>query len=522
MTDSFDDDSDFWDRRHDEPTIRLPSLRCRSVDRTRAHGVVSRGERSSSRSRSSRVGRGEAAAPYDHTDEQQTIWVEPRLDRATRRLGALAGVDPRLLSVGAIALAAVLAVPLFAAFDGSGDRPEAMRSIAAATTTTLAPATTVAVATTEAGDTDDEADVAAAVDESAGANVAGASSGTATPSPESGDGDGGSPAADVLSAPAVRSAAQCGNPYEVQLGDYWLLLADAVGASLDELLDYNEASVETPLFPGSIVCLPLGASIAATTTAPAASSTSAPASSLAPATANASASSGAPATAGASATAATGDSTSAPAPESTEQSGPACANSYEVRSGDFWLRLANAAGTRLDDLLDLNGATVDTALYPGSIVCLPAGATVSSGGTGTPASSEPATQVPATTRPTTTRATTTEPATTEPATTAETRPPVSVPDGGAVEAMIRDVWADDAEEMALRIAWRESNYRSDVTSGTGCCVGVFQIHWEAHRGWLADLGITERSQLFDARTNVTAAYVLYQRNGWSPWPATYG
>ena len=84
--------------------------------------------------------------------------------------------------------------------------------------------------------------------------------------------------------------------------------------------------------------------------------------------------------------------------------------------------------------------------------------------------------------------------------------------------MIRDIWPDDLEDQALRIAWRESNYRPDVTSSSGCCVGVFQLNWDSHQGWMAALGITSRSQLFDARTNIEAAYALYQRSGgWGPW-----
>jgi len=44
------------------------------------------------------------------------------------------------------------------------------------------------------------------------------------------------------------------------------------------------------------------------------------------------------------------------------------------------------------------------------------------------------------------------------------------------------------------------------------------MHWEAHRSWLDDMGVTSRDQLFDARTNIEAAYALYQRNGgWGPW-----
>ena len=72
------------------------------------------------------------------------------------------------------------------------------------------------------------------------------------------------------------------------------------------------------------------------------------------------------------------------------------------------------------------------------------------------------------------------------------------------------------EDEAVRIAWRESNHIATVENW--CCLGLFQIYWNVHRGWLAGIGVTDRNQLFDARTNARAAYALYQRaGGWRPW-----
>jgi soluble lytic murein transglycosylase-like protein len=88
-----------------------------------------------------------------------------------------------------------------------------------------------------------------------------------------------------------------------------------------------------------------------------------------------------------------------------------------------------------------------------------------------------------------------------------------------VEQIIRDVWPDDLEDRALTIAWRESRYRPDVTSSTGCCRGVFQLH-QVHLSWMRAYGVTSVNQLFDAETNIRMALVLFQRSGWGPWAAT--
>lgn len=89
------------------------------------------------------------------------------------------------------------------------------------------------------------------------------------------------------------------------------------------------------------------------------------------------------------------------------------------------------------------------------------------------------------------------------------------------EQIIRDVWPDELENWAVKIAYRESRLTPGVRNS--CCFGLFQIYWTVHRGWLADMGITSADQLFDARTNAEAALALYYRaeqaygNGRQPW-----
>jgi hypothetical protein len=205
----------------------------------------------------------------------------------------------------------------------------------------------------------------------------------------------------------------------------------------------------------------------------------------------------------------------AAADESAEVIAPACQLSYTVAAGDYWIRVADAAGISLAKLLQANLATVDTPLYPDDDICLPNGATLPSPPTTTsaPPATAPTTAAPTTTAPpTTTKAT---PSTTVAPTTA---PPVVAPPPapGEVEDIIREEWPDELEGKALAIAWRESGYRADARNW--CCYGLFQIHWSAHTSWLDDHGVTSPTQLLDARTNARVAYALYQRSGgWGPW-----
>jgi LysM repeat protein len=175
------------------------------------------------------------------------------------------------------------------------------------------------------------------------------------------------------------------------------------------------------------------------------------------------------------------------APGATGKS-PSCSASYTVKAGDSWTLIAAKAQVKVSALYAANGASAQTPLYPGRSVCLPAGA------------------APAPT------ATTAPPTTPAPTTTV----PQKTYTKAEVESIIRAVWPDDLEDKALAIAWRESNHKPGVRNW--CCFGLFQMHWNAHKKWLATIGVTESSQLFDPLVNANAALTLYYRaGGWGPW-----
>ena len=233
MSNYFDDDA-FWDGPSIDPdrTSQIERVRGRSVERTRTHHVVERDDR------------------LEPLDDGASMWIEPSPPLASR-LGPLSSVDPRVLSIGAVALAVVLAVPLFSALGnkGSGDELRAVDQESTTTASTVAtPVTTAAdvVVVTGAVDADlsgdtDSGDSAAASEEQAADD-------------DSAGDDTAAPAAQALSA-----SPDCANQYTAAAGDYWLRIAEGSGASLDSLLDVNEATAETPIYPGSTVCLPDGA-----------------------------------------------------------------------------------------------------------------------------------------------------------------------------------------------------------------------------------------------------------------------
>ena len=176
---------------------------------------------------------------------------------------------------------------------------------------------------------------------------------------------------------------------------------------------------------------------------------------------------------------------------------PPCPQRFEVRAGDSWFGLSAATGVSVERLLVLNGARLTTVLMPGRTLCVPADA-----------------RRPA---PTTTTSTTVARARTTPDPTPTTTlvvPPRSSTDD--VLRMIREVWPPVLHNEAILIAQRESRLVSNVRNS--CCWGLFQIHFEAHRRWLATLGVTQPVQLLDAATNIRVAWALYQRSGgWGPW-----
>jgi hypothetical protein len=482
MSNYFDDDDGFWDESAFDPdrTSQLERTRRHAVERTRTHHVVRREE------------------PFEQLDDGSTMWLEPT-PQIARRLGPLGAIDPRVLSIGAVVLAAVLAVPLFGALGGGGNGDE-LRAIDEQSTTTVS---TIAPSTTSAADV---VVVTAAVDTGNSGDTGASVAAVTTPAPPDAPDDAtatdeaADEAAEAPEEPrALRRDPDCTNQYTAAAGDFWVRIADGVDTSLDSLLEVNEATADTPIYPGSTICLPDGAAAPIGFAAPDHDATSGGAVALATSPAQ-------------------------------------CANPYETAGGDYWLRLADAADIDLDALLELNGATADTPLYPGSIVCLPIGASGPTPTTATPSTAAPTTS-PASTADVTTEPATTEPATTEPATTeppttvdattppATTEAPTTVPPAppapGEIEQIIRAAWPDDLEEQALRIAWRESNFNPRAQSS--CCSGLFQIYYDVHAGWLADMGVHSVEDLYDPHLNAAAAYALYQRSGgWGPWASTAG
>lgn len=210
------------------------------------------------------------------------------------------------------------------------------------------------------------------------------------------------------------------------------------------------------------------------------------------------------------------------APTTTE---PACSGEYEVAAGDYWIGIADRAGVSTEELMGANGASSETPIYPGTTICLPVGAsqpgpppttsttTEAATTTTTKAPATSTTKAPTTTAPPKATTTTTKaPATTAPAKT-YTRDEVTF--------IIASVFPADQLDTALAIAQRESNLKPGVRNY--CCYGLFQIHWNAHKSWLAGMGITSPEQLYDPLVNAQAAYALYQRSGgWGPWGGVPG
>lgn len=190
-----------------------------------------------------------------------------------------------------------------------------------------------------------------------------------------------------------------------------------------------------------------------------------------------------------------------------------CAKEYEVVTGDYWILIAKKVSLSLDEVLAANNATTKTAIYPGATVCLPSNA------------SSPTTAAPATTAapPTTAKATTTTvkvTTTTVKKATTTTTPAAAAPKASytraEVEAIIRQVWPDDLEDEAVRIATRESNLNPGVRNF--CCFGLFQIYFNVHKTWLAQMGVTSADQLYNPLTNAYVAYAMYLKaGGWGPW-----
>lgn len=173
---------------------------------------------------------------------------------------------------------------------------------------------------------------------------------------------------------------------------------------------------------------------------------------------------------------------------------PQCGAKFSVQLGDSWSLLADYAGVGTRELLQVNRANARTVIVPGDELCVPSGARMR----------RPAPVV-----------------TTQPARQASSPKPVVVVAAKRFTVaqstqIIRDVFPDALEKRALEIVQRETH--TNAAAYNFCCYGLFQIHFQAHKSWLATLGVTNPSQLLDAGTNARAAMTLYKRsNSWAAW-----
>jgi hypothetical protein len=173
---------------------------------------------------------------------------------------------------------------------------------------------------------------------------------------------------------------------------------------------------------------------------------------------------------------------------------PQCGAKFNVQLGDSWSLLADYAGVGTRELLQVNKANARTVIVPGDELCVPSGARMR----------RPAPVV-----------------TTQPARQAASPKPVVVVAAKRFTVaqstqIIRDVFPDALEKRALELAQRETH--TNAAAYNFCCYGLFQIHFQAHKSWLATIGVTNPSQLLDAGTNARAALTLYKRsNSWAAW-----
>jgi hypothetical protein len=85
---------------------------------------------------------------------------------------------------------------------------------------------------------------------------------------------------------------------------------------------------------------------------------------------------------------------------------------------------------------------------------------------------------------------------------------------GEVEAIIREIFPDEAEPMAMLVAKRESNFQPTAQNRSGAR-GVYQI-MPLHANLIASLGFTWE-QMREARPNIVVAHALWLRSSWGPW-----
>lgn len=127
--------------------------------------------------------------------------------------------------------------------------------------------------------------------------------------------------------------------YTVKKGDYFLLIANALGVSVSDLLAVNNLKKTTVIHPGMQLIVPAGGVVP-----------------------------------------------SRPSTPSTPASTPATSGTlYTVKKGDYFLRIATALGVSMSDLLAVNNLKKTSVIYAGMKLKVPVGGTVPTVDTGSSA-----------------------------------------------------------------------------------------------------------------------------------------
>ena len=133
-----------------------------------------------------------------------------------------------------------------------------------------------------------------------------------------------------------------GGTYTVVSGDGLYAIARKTGTSIDDLLSLNGLSLNSTIYPGQVLTLSANSETSAQeeTTSTEESSSS------------------------------TQETTSEESAASSEQ--PATGGTYTIVSGDGLYAIARKTGTSIEDLLSLNGLSLNSIIYPGQVLKLSA------------------------------------------------------------------------------------------------------------------------------------------------------
>jgi hypothetical protein len=274
MTDFTDDDTAVWEQSDWTPTSG--SQRPRRVARTRTHHVVQRSSPLPPLERGAQSGfwtdetwpdRDRDAVGVDNWAALEPARAPALRRRRARPTSGSVGVDPRLLRLGVVAIAMVLMIPVALALreDRGGDEVRSQEPAAFASPG--------ASASDRAAEPLTRAKRRALRAASRTPTAAGDASASAAPEDEA------ATSAELVAVPArAEPEPACAGEYSVVSGDYWVRFAESTDADLGAWLRANDASVDTPLYAGDVLCIPEGAS------APAPPATAAPTTTEAPET----------------------------------------------------------------------------------------------------------------------------------------------------------------------------------------------------------------------------------------------